>query len=174
MQQPMFTSSSPLPTSGTQRFEGRIAFEHAVRLALHEAAQQGARQIWMVDPDYDDWPLGEHAVVDDLSHWAASSHLGRCTLVAANFERFVSQPRWVQWRKTWAHKVTCLQAPDEWLLRLPSLFFVPGLIAIERLDFEHHRGTVSFDPSRWAACQEACDAISQRSSEGFPVTTLGL
>lgn len=162
------------PPAGGSRFEGLKAFQQAVRSAVHDAAAGGAREIWMVDADFEDWPLGEAEFVHDLSLWALHSHVGHCTLIAASFERFHALARWLEWRKTWSHKVRCLQAPDEWLQRMPSLLFVPGQVAVERQDLTHHRGSVSHAAAQWAACRDRCDAISQRSTETLPVTTLGL
>lgn len=168
------SSAAALPATGSARFDGRLSFQAALRAAIQDAAGHGARQIWMVDADFDDWPIGEQEVVDDLKQWALTSHLGRCVLVAANYERFIARARWLEWRKTWGHRVTCLKAPDEWVPRMPSLMFVPGRLSVERLDLTEHRGLISRDPGQWVSCQERCDAISQRSTEALPITTLGL
>lgn len=156
------------------RFEGRQDFQQALRVLLRQAAAARATEIVMADEDFGDWPLGEIEVVDTLAHWALAVPNGHCVLMGASFERFQGFPRWLAWRKTWAHRVRCLQAPDEWLPRMPSMLFVPGQSVLERLDVVHHRGVVSNEAAQLVQARERTDAISQRSTETLPVTTLGL
>jgi hypothetical protein len=84
----------------------RSEFHQALRDAFAEAAAAGSRELWLVDPDFADWPLGERAVVDCLDEWAASSrHLN---LLAQNFDEVARRhARWVAWRRQWAHIVSC-------------------------------------------------------------------
>ncbi|TXC65837.1 hypothetical protein FSC37_06845 [Piscinibacter aquaticus] len=83
--------------------ESRTDFQNAVRGALAEAALVGCREIWLVDDDYADWPLGERAVVDDLTHWA-SMHRS-FTVVARSFDHLARhQARWVTRRRQFSHR----------------------------------------------------------------------
>ncbi len=162
-----------LPAEG--RFEGLPAFEQVVRDALAAAAQKEARDLWLCDRDFSHWPLGERSAVASFQQWALAGHHGRCVLLGEAFERFFrDHPRWVEWRRTWSHRVVCLQAPEELALDVPSAVLVPGLLSIELIDRENYRGLVSFDPMRWRELHEQIDAISQRSGEAIPPTTLGL
>ena len=62
----------------------RSEFHDALRGAFALAASSGAREIWLSDQDFADWPLGERQVVDQLTQWAHSHrHL---TLIAHNFD----------------------------------------------------------------------------------------
>lgn len=169
----MSESGKPVPTEG--RFEGRPAYQRALREAMAALADGEHRELWLSDPDFALWPLGDRSVVESFNQWALSSHHGRCVLLAEHFDLFPrAHPRWVEWRQVWSHRVQCLQAPEEAVVDLPSALLVPGLLAVELLDRERCRGLVSQDPLRLAELKERIDAISQRSGESFPPTTLGL
>lgn len=169
----MSDTGNQLPVDG--RFEGRPAFQQTVRDGLAALARGEHRDVWLSDQDFAHWPLGERAVVDSFNQWALGSHHGRCVLLAAHFEAFARvHPRWVEWRQLWSHRVLCLQAPDEFAADIPCALLVPGLVAVELFDRDHYRGLVSRDAMRWSELKERIDAISQRSAETFPPTTLGL
>ena len=169
----MSDTASNLPAEG--RFEGLPAFQHAVREALAAAAHSQHRDLMLCDQDFAHWPLGERAVVESFNQWALASRNGRCVLLAAHFDAFFrAHPRWVEWRQLWSHRVVCLQAPEEFAADVPCALLLPGAVAVEMFDPDHYRGVVSQDPLRWRALQEKIDAVSQRSSETFPPTTLGL
>jgi hypothetical protein len=169
----MTDSAHPLPAEG--RIEGRPAFQQAVREALAAAAQGQYRDLVLSDHDFEHWPLGERAVVESFNQWALGSAHGRCVLLGAEFGAFFrAHPRWVEWRQPWSHRVVCLQAPEEFAAGVPSALLVPGAISVELFDPERYRGLISHDPLRWRELQEKIDAISQRSGETFPPTTLGL
>jgi hypothetical protein len=169
----MNQTDSNRPAEG--RFEGRSAFQHAVREALAGLVNGDHHDVWLCDHDFAQWPLGERAVVESFNHWALGKHHGRCVLLGASFDAFLrAHPRWVEWRQVWSHRVTCLQAPDEAVADIPSALLVPGFVSVELLDRDRYRGLTSHDPLRWADLKERIDVISQRSGETFPPTTLGL
>ena len=49
----------------------RKDFHEAIREALAQAADVGASEICLVDPDFVDWPLNDRAIVETLARWAA-------------------------------------------------------------------------------------------------------
>jgi hypothetical protein len=151
----------------------RADFIDAVRRALAGAAEQGAREIVLVDPDFADWPLNERAVIDSLSRWIDSSRL--LVVIAHSFDEVARrQLRFVEWRRQWAHVVQCRNDPDLESEQVPTLLLVPGHACIRVLDRTRYRGTVSKRPVDLTECRETVDALLQRSVEAFPVTTLGL
>ena len=155
------------------RFDSRAEFQDAVRTSIAHAAEAGAREIRIVDPDFADWPLGERAVVDTLTRWAHSSR--RLVLLASDFDGIARrQMRFVEWRRQWAHVVHCRSDPDLQAEQIPTLLHVPGIVCVRLLDRVHHRGSVSKKAVDGVACQELIDALLQRSVEALPVTTLGL
>lgn len=171
---PTTSASAPAwPAEG--RFEGRKAFQEHLRELLLAASAGGCPDLVLCDPSFDDWPLGERALMDVWTRWASTHSNGRCVLISASFDNFARQhPLWVAWRQSWSHRVQCLQPVDDLVGSLPSWFFVRGRFLLERLDPIGHRGLLTSEAARLVSCQEGCDAITQRSLETFPATTLGL
>ena len=56
----------------------------------------------------------------------------------------------------------------------PTICLVGDAISVRLVDPIHHRGLASHEATDALACREAIDAVSQRSVEAFPATTLGL
>lgn len=162
----MSTESRSLITS-------RNEFHEALRLAFASAAEVGCREIWLVDADFNDWPLGERAVIDHLTQWAHSHR--RLTLLAQTFDDFARRhTRWVEWRRQWAHVVHCRTNTDIEASRIPTLWLAPGLLMVRLSDPVHHRGIRSTEAADLLHARETIDAVLQRSQEAFPATTLGL
>jgi hypothetical protein len=151
----------------------RADFLNVVREAFEHAREAAAREIFLVDPTFADWPLNEPAVVDSLGRWIDSQR--SLTVLAASFEEMARQQfRFVAWRRQWSHAVHCRSDPELESEQIPSLLLVPGVIAIRLLDRLRFRGTVSDRAVDLTECRETIDALLQRSVEAFPVTTLGL
>ena len=153
--------------------ESRTDFQNAVRGALAEAALVGCREIWLVDDDFSDWPLGERAVVDDLTHWAAMHR--SFTVVARSFDEIARhQARWVTWRRQFSHVVHCRTNNDLEGGQMPCILLIPGLMSVRLHDRVHYRGVASREVGDAVQWRELVDAVLQRSEEAFPATTLGL
>lgn len=151
----------------------RADFQETVRAAIAQAAELGAPEIFLVDPNFADWPLGERGVVDALTRWVDSRR--RLTLMAYSFDDLARrQIRFVEWRRQWAHVVHCRHDDELETEQIPTLLLVPGVVCLRLLDRVRCRGTVSSRPIDLAECRESIDALLQRSVEAFPVTTLGL
>ena len=151
----------------------RNDFHNAVRAGLAQAAEHGAAEIFLVDPHFDDWPLNERGVIESLGRWALSRR--KFVVFAGNFDELARRaPRFAEWRRQWSHIVQCRSDPELEAEQVPTLLFVPGLVAVRLLDRVRYRGTVSGRPEDLTECREAIDALLQRSVEAFPATTLGL
>ncbi len=151
----------------------RTDFQNAVRGALAEAALIGCREIWLIDDDFADWPLGERAVVDDLTHWA-SAHRS-FTIVARTFDVIArQQARWVTWRRQFSHLVHCRTNEDLEAGQMPTILLIPGLLSVRLHDRVHYRGVATREKADEVQWREALDAVLQRSEEAFPASTLGL
>ena len=151
----------------------RAEFLDAVRSSFEIAAHEGAREILLVDADFADWPLNERAVIESLAAWVDSRR--SLLMFGHSFEEIARRhTRFVEWRRQWAHVVRCRSDPELEASQLPTLLLVPGVSCVRVVDRVHHRGTASNRQVDMAECQEAVDALLQRSVEAFPVTTLGL
>jgi hypothetical protein len=151
----------------------RPEFHLALRQAFAEAATAGSRELWLADSDFADWPLGERDVIERLSEWVASSR--RLTLLANSFDDVARRhPRWVAWRRQWAHVVSCRANTELEADAMPTLLIASGTTTVRLSDPVHYRGRVSHDRAEELRCKELFDAVSQRSEEAFPATSTGL
>lgn len=155
------------------RFEGRVAFQQLVRDALATAARQGWREIILSDAHFQDWPLGERAVSESLQAWARSG--GSLTILAGRYDDIRRcHARFVRWRGTWDHIVTCRASPAADPLSFPSVIWSPGWV-LQRLDPVRCVGVCGSEPQRRVGVQEMLhEWVRSKSSPGFPATTLGL
>lgn len=153
--------------------ETRQAFHDALRASFAEAAAVGCREIWIVDDDFADWPLGEREVVEDLTRWAASHR--RFTAIARHFDEVQRRhPRWVAWRRQWSHIVECRVNNELEAGQMPILLLAPGITSVRLFDAVHVRGIATNEAGDALQWRELVDAVAQRSEEGLPSTTLGL
>lgn len=159
----------PLPSG---RFEGRLAFTELIRHALATAAHEGWRELILCDANFEDWPLGERAVVESLQSWSKTGR--RMTLLATSFDGIVRhQPRLVVWRRTWSHIIECRRCRDEDPLDFPSAIWSRGWV-MQRLSRPLSAGASGPEADRRVHLRELLDARIRASSEGFPSSTLGL
>lgn len=151
----------------------RAEFHDALREALDEAARTGCRELWMADEDFADWPLGERAVVEQLTAWAQAHR--RLVLVARHFDEFARRhARWTEWRRQWSHVVECRSFEDAAADEIPTLLLADGLVGVRLVDRVRFRGSVSREAADLVRMRESIDAAAQRSVPAFPPTVLGL
>ena len=151
----------------------RSEFHEALRTAFDRVAAQGCREIWLCDPDFADWPLGEIAVVDSLTRWALAHR--KLVVLAQHYDEIVRKhPRWVTWRRQWSHVVECRAIEEVEPGAMPSMFLAPGVVTVRLFDPENYRASVSTAAADAVRAKEALDVVLQRSNEAFAATTLGL
>lgn len=162
-----------LPGLPVGRFSGRTAFQQMVRDAFATAAREGWSDILISDANFHDWPLGERAVVESLQAWARSGR--RFTMLAASYDDVVRRhARFVQWRGTWDHIMTCRKSPSADPLDIPSVLWSPAWV-MQRLDPERCVGVSGPEADRRVLVRESLNEwLRSKSSPGFPFTTLGL
>jgi hypothetical protein len=160
-----------LPTS--RIITSRSEFHDALKEAFAFVADKGCREVFIADPAFGDWPLGDRSVLENLSRWAYTHR--KLTVLAESFDEFPRRhARWVEWRRQWAHVVDCRVVDEADVGRLSGLLLAPGLMSLRVLDAEHYRASLSFGAADTIQIRDALDALLQRSEEAFPVTTLGL
>lgn len=167
------TESEPAaPALPHGRFEGREAFRQWVRDALASASREGWREIVMSDADFHDWPLGERAVIESLNDWGRNGR--KLVMLAKTYDELIrTHPRFVTWRRTWAHIIDCRRCATADPLVLPSALWTSGWI-LHRIDPERSNGVCTQLPERRLALRESLEEWLRQSSAGFPATTLGL
>ena len=162
-------TSTTLPSG---RFSGRSEFANLIRAALGAAAAQGWQEMIWCDDDFDDWPLGERAVIDSLHGWA---HTGRkLTLLARNYDGIVRRhARFVTWRQSFSHLIDCRSSRSAPSDALPSALWSPHWV-FQRLDLVHGTGIAGSGAARRVALKERLDELLLHSTPAFAATTLGL
>lgn len=154
------------------RFVGRLAFADAVRQALAAAAAQGWSQLWLVDDDFADWPLGESAAIQSLNAWAQRGR--RLRLIARDFAALRRlHPRFATWSATWQHLIEAHALSQASPHELPGLVWTPGW-TLERLDPVRFTLVASHDAERRVALHERLDEWWKKGQPAFAPTTLGL
>lgn len=153
-------------------FAGPTAFSQWVRDALARAATEGWSVMVWSDATFQDWPLGERAVVESLQAWARSGrHL---VMLAHGYDAVMRyQPRFVSWRRTWDHIVECRVCKTLDASEIPSALWSPHW-ALRRLDLVRCTGVAGLEPQRRVLLKEELDECRRQSSPGFPASTLGL
>ena len=87
-------------------FSGPTEFAELIRRALVSAAQEGWSSMVWSDPNFEDWPLGERAVIESLQTWARGGR--QLVMLAHNYDSVLRhKPRLVSWRSAWDHIVEC-------------------------------------------------------------------
>jgi len=155
-----------------KRIDGRSSFWNALHEALRICREANAQQIWIADATFDEWPLGQRSFVQALSAWVSSRRSFH--MLAGDFGPVAPRhPRFVEWRGTWAHVVSCRQPNPEERVEVPTLLYAPDLLCV-RIHGPHLRGKLERGGVELRAADEMLDAISQRSTDAFPSTLLGL
>jgi hypothetical protein len=157
---------------GPLRIDGRGEFTAAVRNSLMHAWRERERELCLVDPDFEVWPLNDGAVLDILAHWARLPQR-RLVLVASSFDVVARRfARFTTWRGTFAHVVEAFVTDVE-PSQVPSLLLAgpASLMLADRLGWRGHALTSDKEVADW---REVVDVLLQRSEPGFGANTLGL
>ncbi len=169
-------SDKPLANDAQKKYrliESQREFEDALREAFAMIATQGCREVLISDTDFANWPLSDRQVGDSLEQWSMSHR--KMTVLALHYDEVTRRhARWVQWRRQWAHIVDCRVVDDFDAKEVPTLLLAPGLVVVRLVPGDTVRGSISTDLGDIERARELVDAITQRSQEGFPASTLGL
>jgi hypothetical protein len=156
----------------TGTFSGPIEFANLVRSAIAAAARDGWKQMVWCDATFEDWPLRERAVVDDLNAWASSGR--KLVLLAQRFDVVERHhARFVEWRVRWDHIVECRVCRPNGRSEYPSVLWSPHWF-VRRLDMDRSRGVSSYEAQTRVTLQEELEEYRRQSSPGFPASRLGL
>jgi hypothetical protein len=156
------------------RIASRADFSAALRWGFEAAMSADARHILCVDRDFEHWPLDDVELHAALTAWLRRPQR-RLTLLAGQFDEVPRRhPRFVVWRRAWAHAITTMAAPEEFADSLPTLLVDDGAVLVQLFDAQHWRGRAERDARTARLRRDELDVILQRSSASFPVNTLGL
>jgi hypothetical protein len=154
------------------RIDGRSAFTAAYQDALRHAVAERERELCLVDPDFESWPLDDALALASLAAWARLPRR-RLIVVASSFDAVPRRyPRFAEWRGTFAHVVEAYTTEIE-PSQVPTLLLggAASLMLSDRLRWRGHRLTTDKEVADW---RDVVDALLQRSEPGFGANTLGL
>lgn len=158
------------------RFTGRPAFQDLLVHGLQCAAERGCRTVWLCDPDFGDWPLGERRLVQALDRWCATTRVSPVAQIRVLGQSFADMRlrhgRFVQWRSLWSHRVQ-VRLWSAGQDRLPGMLWTPDWV-LQRLDPERDQVVASTDAAQRAAAKERLQQLWQAARPAFPDTSLGL
>lgn len=161
------------PTGGIA-FEGSAEFARALHAAMGHATERATRRLCWCDENFGAWPIGESEWLALLTRWSRTS--GRELVMIARDWSVIERrhPRFVAWRRDWAHVVQCLVPEESRTEALPTLWIDSDDQALRVFDTDHWRGRAGFDRIDRQRAREDFDAIAQRATPGFAAVTLGL
>lgn len=151
----------------------RSGFFAAFDAALALAAERDVRELWLCDPDFSSWPMGLRSTIERLDAWIGPHR--RLRVLACDFNWLSLEcPRWVAWRRRWAHVVDCLAVSNEDAPHMRSLLLVPGHQVIQLVDAQRGRGRILRASEDLTGFGELVEDLLQRAEAAMPPTTLGL
>lgn len=164
----MTDSALPLGVS-----EGRDAFVATVRSLLLGLPERGPREVWMVDAEFEAWPLDDDTVLDALAVWLRPPGR-RLHIVAGDFKAVQwRHPRFSAWRRPWTHVLDAWQPLPEERVQLSALLLA-GDAALEMLDAARWRARMVSGRPALRVLHENVAGLLHRCQSAWPATTLGL
>ena len=96
-------------------------------------------------------------------------------MLAGSYDEIVRRhARFVRWRGTWDHIITCRRSPSADPLEIPSALWSPHWV-LQRLDPDRCVGVTGTEPDRRVLLRETLSEwLRSKSTPGFPASTLGL
>ena len=151
----------------------RADFCAAVVWGVQTAVVRGARRLSFTDPHFADWPLDDAVLLDALTAWLRLPQR-RLVLLAESFDEVARwKPRFVAWRRPWAHAIEAW-SPQDLPANLPTWLLDDGPVCVAVADRVHWRGRCLVDAQQAHLRRQEIDAVLQRSAAAFPVNRLGL
>lgn len=179
---PPVAATGPAPWPATGLHQGRRVCTGLLRRALLSLSPAAggdawplatARDLWLADPDFADWPLDEPEVQSALSAWLRQG--GRQMRIAGQHFDLTARrhPRFARWRRDWSHAVA-VWTPGDADLPWPVCGLLAGPLWLQRQDASDWR----IRPTTGAAGVRGVSAqiadFLQRCEPAWPATTLGL
>lgn len=162
--------------AGIPVIDSRSGFAAAVQWGFARAMREGgrSRRILCVDRDFAQWPLDAPELHARLTTWLKGPQRQLVLLAATYAEVPRRHPRFVAWRRNFAHAVFPFAAPEDQAGTLPTLLLDDDGTLVRLIDPVHWRGRASADERSALPWREQIDAVLQRSEAAFPVQALGL
>jgi hypothetical protein len=158
------------------RCVGRQAFQDWVASGLQQAALHACPLVWLCDPDFVAWPLGERRLVQALDDWAIATRahpLAQLRVLGQRFDDMrLRHARFVDWRSRWSHRVE-VRVWSAGQAALPSVVWTPQW-TLQRVDDVRDVAVATTEAAQRTRLDEALQQHWHQGRPGFPVTSLGL
>lgn len=176
----MHERATPLPAPGIHR--GRQACTQLVRdllmalapsAAPDGASPAAAREVWLVDPSFIEWPLDEAPVLSAVAAWLRQGGR-RLHIVGLDFEATArALPRFARWRRDWAHAIE-VQTPVDGQLPASMRGLLAAPLMLQWLEAPDWRmRLIAHAGQAHVAASQYADFL-QRCEPSWPANTLGL
>lgn len=164
----------PDPASPPDSLRSRADFEGALNWSVRHATTARVRRMSWLDVDFSGWPLDSQPLLDALTDWLRLPQR-RLVLIAADYASLQRErPRFVAWRRTWAHAIDAWAPSDGVEVSLPTLVIDHHMTCLRIFDKETWRGRLIRDERAVRQWSGEIDALLQRCEPAFPVHQLGL
>lgn len=164
--------AAPVPPLSALR--SAADFEAALHWALgHALATRSRRMLWL-DANFAAWPLNDSRLHDALTAWLRLPQR-KLVLLAHSYDAVHRlHPRFVAWRRNWAHVIEAWSPSEGVEARLPTLLIDDRSLCLQIHDSTQWRGRLSLDEKAVRQWHDEVDALLQRCEAAFPVHQLGL
>jgi len=127
-------------------FESMAAFRERGARGRRRSRGTARPQLALVDPDFAEWPLDQPAMLEGLTRFVQLPER-RVVLIGRQFDSVQRQfPRFVRWRRTFAHAVQPLAPVDDGV-ELPTVLLADRSFALRVLERVRWRGASSPRPA---------------------------
>ncbi len=163
-----------MPESTPPGIDSLESWQAALQWGLRTAFEGKARSVTCVDTDFASWPLNDESWLQQLTELLCLPQR-RLVLLAADFSGVARRhPRFMTWRRDWAHAIDARQAPEEMVTRMPCVLLDDRALSVQLFEPVRWKGRAAQDARTAHLLREQVDAVLQRSEASFPVNTLGL
>lgn len=165
---------SPDAPPAVPAISSRAGFCAAVSWGVQAAMARGARKLLWVDPDYDDWPLDDPALLDSLTQWLHRPQR-RLVMLARDWRSMPQRhARFCAWRRHYTHALETRTPDLDDAPTLPTLLIDDTGVCVRLNDRVHWRGRCGLDAGETRLLYTEFDVLAQRSTPDFPVNQVGL
>jgi hypothetical protein len=158
------------------RADGWNDIGHVIHALLLDALKSDTRRIVLLDPTFEHWPLSNVEVLDALQAWGRRG-ARKLEMAAPDWSVCDRRhPRLLAWRKAYDHFLSIYQfEPAEVGAEWPcALLAAQGGAVLRIVELDEGRAVWSRQAGERQMALERFDAIAQRSSPGWGLTTVGL
>lgn len=132
-----------------------------------------AREVWLIDRQFNDWPLDDPLVLSALGAWLRQGGR-RLQIMGVDFDATArALPRFARWRRDWSHAID-VHSPVDGLLPPALRGLWAGSVRAQWLDAPDWRMLVLTDSVQVRNFKTEIADFLQRCEPAWPSTTLGL